>query len=101
MAMPQLALHFLGSPYLLLNDEGVTLSHQKAVALLAYLAVTHQRFTRTALADLFWPDYSASDARAGVRRMIWVINNSLGRDWLETDQQTVPPQRRTDATTRS
>jgi DNA-binding SARP family transcriptional activator len=61
--MTQLELHFLGSPYLLLDGENVTLSHQKAVALLAYLTVTGQRQTRSALADLLWTEYEASEAR--------------------------------------
>lgn len=91
--MTQLALHFLGAPRLELGGKAVSLSHHKATALLAYLAVTGQRHTRAALAALLWPDHDAAGARGELRRMIWVLNKSLGQGWLETDQQTVllPP----------
>lgn len=91
--MTRLALHFLGAPRLELDGKAVSLSHHKATALLAYLAVTGQRHTRAALAALLWPDHDPAGARGELRRMIWVINKSLGQGWLETDQQTVllPP----------
>ena len=92
--MPELALYFLGAPRIKLNSETVSLSYHKAVALLAYLGVTGQPHTRQALAALLWPDDDPAAARAGVRRMLWVLNKSLGSGWLEVDQQTVmlPPQ---------
>ncbi len=91
--MTRLALHFLCAPRLELNGKAVSLSHHKATALLAYLAVTSQRHTRAALAVLLWPDHDPAGARGELRRMIWVINKSLGQGWLATDQQTVllPP----------
>ena len=38
--MSRLALYFLGAPRLELDGEVISLSHHKAVALLAYLGVT-------------------------------------------------------------
>ncbi len=87
--MTQLALYFLGAPRLELDGKAVFLSHHKATALLAYLAVTGQRHTRPALAALLWPGHDAVSARGELRRMIWVVKKSLGQGWLETDQQTV------------
>ncbi|MCB9078872.1 MAG: AAA family ATPase [Anaerolineaceae bacterium] len=87
--MSRLALYFLGTPRIERDDEIISLSHHKALALLAYLAVTRQRHTRQALAALLWPDYDPADARAEVRRMIWVLNKSLGPGWLEVDRQTI------------
>lgn len=91
--MAQLALHFLGAPRLELNGEPISLSHHKALALLAYLAATRQPHTRQALAALLWPDYAPPSARGEVRRMLWVLNKSLGQGWLELDHQMVrlPP----------
>ncbi|MCB0165408.1 MAG: AAA family ATPase, partial [Anaerolineae bacterium] len=87
--MSQLALYFLGTPHLERDGVSITLSHHKATALLAYLAVTRQPHTRQALATLLWPDHDAANGRAGVRRMLWVLNKSLGQAWLEADHETV------------
>lgn len=92
--MSRLALYCLGTPRLELDGEPISLSHHKALALLAYLAVTRQPHTRQALATLLWPDYDPAAARGEVRRMLWVLNKSLGHGWLEVDRETVllPPQ---------
>lgn len=92
--MSRLKLYFLGTPRLKLDGETVSLSHHKALALLAYLVVTRQRHSRQALAALLWPDYDPTTARGELRRMLWVINKSLGSGWLEVDRETVmlPPQ---------
>lgn len=87
--MSGLTLHFLGTPSIELEGAPVSISHSKAVALLAYLAVTQKRYTREALAALLWPDYDLTSARGEVRRMIWVLNKSLGQGWLVADRQTV------------
>ncbi|MCG3207711.1 MAG: hypothetical protein FOGNACKC_01311 [Anaerolineae bacterium] len=94
--MFRLKLYFLGTPRLELDGETVSLSHHKALALLAYLAVTRQRHSRQVLAALLWPDYDPAAARGEVRRMLWVLNKSLGSGWLEVDRETVmlPPQPR-------
>ena len=41
--MTRLALYLLGAPCLELGGEVISLSHHKAMALLAYLGVTRQR----------------------------------------------------------
>lgn len=92
--MSGLTLYFLGTPRIELDGAPVSISHSKAVALLAYLAVTQKRYTRQGLAALLWPDYDSANARGEVRRMVWVLNKSLGKGWLVADRQTVklPPQ---------
>ena len=62
--MPHLALHFLGSPLIELQGVPVVIVRRKAIALLAYLAVTKRRRSREHLANLFWPDGDAAK-RAG------------------------------------
>ena len=46
---------------------------RKAVALLAYLAVTGRPARREALADLLWPEYEPTNARAALRRTLSVL----------------------------
>lgn len=51
--MTHLALSFLGHPAIHLGGVEVSIGRSKAIALLAYLAVTHQRQSRAHLAALF------------------------------------------------
>ena len=65
--MPSYALHLLGSPRLEVDGTPAHIGRRKALALLAYLAVTGQAHTRDALATLLWPEFAAADARAELR----------------------------------
>ena len=68
--MSRLALFLLGSPRIERDGEPVHIPRRKAVALLAYLAVTGQTHRRDALATLLWPEHDQSHARAGLRRAL-------------------------------
>ncbi len=65
--MPRLSLYLLGPPRLELDGEPLDIGRRKAVALMAYLAVTGQGHARDVLATLLWPEYDASRARAALR----------------------------------
>lgn len=81
--MSQLRLHFLGAPIIELDGAPVEMDTRKAVALLAYLAVTGQAHSREALAAFFWPDYDQARAYANLRRTLWTLNKTLGETWLD------------------
>jgi DNA-binding SARP family transcriptional activator len=53
----RLALYLLGPPRLELDGEPIQVSRRKAMALLAYLAVTGQFHSRDSLATFLWPEY--------------------------------------------
>lgn len=84
--MPHLALHFLGSPLIELQGVPVTIVRRKAVALLAYLAVTKRRQQREHLASLFWPDGDAAKRAGSLRSALWELNQSIGDEWLDADR---------------
>jgi len=86
--MSRLALYLLGPPRLELDGELVQISRRKAVALLAYLAVTGGHHSRDSLATLLWPEYDQSRARADLRRTLSVLNRTLGEEWLTADRET-------------
>jgi len=75
--MTKLYLYLLGPPRLELDGAPVHISYRKALALLAYLAVTGQPHSRDSLAALLWPENDQSSARAGLRRML-SINSQPG-----------------------
>ena len=85
--MSQLKLFLFGPPRLERDDEPVDLNLRKAMALLAYLAVSQQHYGRDALAALFWPDDDQRKARANLRRTLSRINTALGKGQLETDRE--------------
>ncbi|MCG3209673.1 MAG: hypothetical protein FOGNACKC_03300 [Anaerolineae bacterium] len=87
--MSQLVISLLGPPQLELNHQPIDLGRRKAVALLAYLAVTAQPHSRDALATLFWPELDQSRARAALRRTLSELNTALAGDWLAADRETV------------
>ena len=85
----RLALYFLGSPQIYLDDALVTAERRKAVALLAYLAVEGGRHTRDSLSALFWPDYDQSKAFANLRHTLWEVQQAVGEGWLLAERETV------------
>lgn len=62
---------------------------RKAVALLIYLAITRQSHRRDTLANLLWPEYDQSHARATLRRTLSALNKALDGNWLQADRDTI------------
>jgi ABC-type oligopeptide transport system substrate-binding subunit/DNA-binding SARP family transcriptional activator len=87
--MSHLALYLLGSPRLELAGQRLEINRRKAIALMAYLAVTGQAHSRDALATLLWPDFDQSRARGALRRTLSTLNTALGGDWLAADRETI------------
>jgi predicted ATPase/DNA-binding SARP family transcriptional activator len=78
----------LGPPQLERDGAPVHISTRKAMALLAFLAVTDQAHSREALATLLWPEYDQARALANLRRSLWVLNKTVGKEWLDVDAET-------------
>ena len=83
-------LRFLGPVQIERGGEPVRgLGSRKALALLAYLAVTGQSHTRDALATLLWPEQDQSRARNSLRGALVTLRKALGEGWLEADRESV------------
>jgi DNA-binding SARP family transcriptional activator len=93
--VPDLELHFLGAPHIQHNRAPVAIGRRKAIALLAYLAVTGQIHSRDVLATLFWPELDQSRARAALRRNLSALGKALDGDWLDADRETISLRRDT------
>ena len=61
---------------------------QKAQALLAYLAVTKQPYSRAKLAGLLWSDFPENRARSNLRDTLLVLRRQLD-DYLDISRQSV------------
>jgi DNA-binding SARP family transcriptional activator/tetratricopeptide (TPR) repeat protein len=84
-----LELALLGTPRVTRAGTDVPLDTRKAVALLAYLAVTAEAQGRDSLAGLLWPDYPQERARAALRRTLSVINTATEGRALEVSRSAV------------
>lgn len=89
MRLAQLKVYLLGAPHIERNGAPVKVDTRKAIALLAYLAVTGASHSRDRLAALFWPDVDESHARAALRRTLSALNAALGGQGLEADREAV------------
>ena len=89
MDTPQLKLRLFGAPLIEVDHVLVEPRRRKAIALLAYLAVTNQHHTRDTLATLLWPEYDQVNARAALRGVLNSLKDVLGDKWLYADRELV------------
>lgn len=87
MSAPNLFL--FGAPRLERDGVPIEVDTRKAIALIAYLAVTRQSHSRDALATLLWEDYDQSRARAALRRTLSVLHTALGAGQLEIEREAI------------
>lgn len=86
--MADLRISLLGTPSILVENQPFDTDRRKAIALLAYLAVTGKTQPRQQLAAFFWPDYDRDSAFAYLRRTLYELNKGLGSGWLLTDRES-------------
>ena len=80
-------LRVLGPPEVLDADENpVSLSHGKPMAVLIYVACASSPVSRDELADLLWPDADRQKGRHSVRQALWVLKNALGDDIFDGNE---------------
>ncbi len=87
MSRPTLVL--FGPPRLERKHVPVPLDTRKALALVAYLAVTRGMHSRDSLAALLWQNYDQSHARGALRRTLSVLHSALGPDQLAIEREAV------------
>src|SRR5262249_21707174 len=87
--MAYLALSFLGPPLVERDGQAIELPARKAVALLAYLAVSVKPQPRDTLAAIFWPDSDQPRARGALRYTLAALRQSIGEGWIVADRNTI------------
>ncbi len=88
--MPHLMVRLFGAPAIEIDGTPVVMSNAKALALLAWLAVTGKPQTRGALAFLLWPDNI--HARTHLRGALLALRRALGDGadrWLDDAGDTL------------
>jgi len=84
-----LHFHFLGAPRLDKHNRALHLDTRKAIALAAYLALTHTAHERDELAAFFYPDADTSHARAALRRTLSSLKTALAENILDVERETL------------
>lgn len=88
--MSRLELKLLGPPQVILDGSAVRFELRKAMALLAYLAVTERVHRRDSLVNLLWPELDGKRGGAVLRQVLYCLNKELSKDqWLEVSPETV------------
>src|SRR5574337_658530 len=76
-AAPRLTLRLLGAPEVQCGGMPLALNHQKALALLFYLAATGQAHSRDHLTTLLWSESPTGDARHSLRSTLYRLRQAL------------------------
>jgi DNA-binding SARP family transcriptional activator/predicted ATPase len=84
-----LKLLLLGSPRLERENVPIELERRKALALLAYLAVTAEPQSRDVLATLLWPDKDETQAHAYLRRVLFTLKHALGAEQIAIGRERI------------
>ena len=79
----------LGPPHVERDGRPVTFDTRKAVALLAYLALSDRPRPRDVLAELLWPDGDVEHARGALRRTLSTLRSAIGPDRVEATRDHV------------
>src|SRR5438270_8579157 len=72
-----LSLRLLGVPSIEAGGQSVQLP-AKAIAVLAYLAVTRPTAPRARVIALLWPESGEEAGRKNLRNLLWTIQKALG-----------------------
>jgi DNA-binding SARP family transcriptional activator/tetratricopeptide (TPR) repeat protein len=79
-------LFLLGPPRFQRDDRPVELTSAKAVALLAFLALTRTPQSRDRLLGLLWAESSEEAAHKNLRNTLWAIRKTFGEDLLQVEK---------------
>jgi DNA-binding SARP family transcriptional activator len=89
IAVLRTTILLLGAPHIEHDGVPVEVDTRKAIALVAYLAVTKRSHTRDALAGLLWPEYNQTRSRAALRRTLSSLGKARAEGWLQADREGV------------
>ncbi len=80
-----LRLMLLGEAAVMVDGHPMRVDTRKAVALLAYLAVTQTSASRDQLSAMLWSDAHPERARGALRRTLSVLRQALGDRWVDVE----------------
>lgn len=71
------------------GGKNIELNLKKAMAMIAYLAVTERPQSRDFLAGLLWPESDQTTARSNLRRTLYLIQQKVGDGFLTVSNENL------------
>ncbi|MEQ8674461.1 MAG: NB-ARC domain-containing protein [Aggregatilineales bacterium] len=87
--MSGLKLYLFGTPQLEVEGKTAKIERRKAMAIIAYLALTPQPQSRDILATLLWQESSHNKARAALRSALNALTKIVDTAWIEADRTNI------------
>jgi DNA-binding SARP family transcriptional activator/class 3 adenylate cyclase len=87
--MPHVSLYLLGPPRIEREGTPVQVDTRKAIALLAYVALSREQHRRDTLVTLLWPEADQQHGRAALRRTLYVLRKALDYSVLEANRESI------------
>ncbi|MGE5124081.1 MAG: BTAD domain-containing putative transcriptional regulator, partial [Acidobacteriaceae bacterium] len=87
--MTRLSINLFGSPLIVLDGIPLKISTQRAIPLLAYLAITEKGQTRETLSNLLWSDTTHSLALASLRTTLWRLKSFGLEEWMRFENNEI------------
>ena len=87
--MDGLAISLLGPPRIERDGMPIEIDRQKAVALLAVLALEPWEHARDALAAMLWPEVDRGRGRANLRRALFSLDQALGGGHVHAGRSSI------------
>lgn len=87
--MIETKLFLFGAPRIEQEGKNIELGLRKALALIAYLAVSEQVQGRDFLAGLLWPESDQTTARGNLRRTLYLIQQNVGDGFLTVSKESL------------
>lgn len=85
--MSSVRLRLFGTPIIEVQESVVRFENRKALALLAFLTVTHKSHSRDKIAALLWPDIE--QALAALRTTLWELRKRIGEQYFAATHQDI------------
>lgn len=87
--MTELQVYLFGMPRIEYQGRPVVIERRKALALVAYLALTEQPQSREIIASLLWPDLDHAHGRSALRSTLHALTAAIPLDWIQLDRKTL------------
>ncbi|MBZ0321006.1 MAG: hypothetical protein K8L91_31615 [Anaerolineae bacterium] len=87
--MSDLRVYLLGTPRIEFQGIAVKIERRKALALIAYLALSEQMQSREVIASLLWPDQDEDHARSALRSALRALTKAVEIEWIQADRMTI------------
>jgi predicted ATPase/DNA-binding SARP family transcriptional activator len=87
--MTAIEISLFGPPHITRAGQKFDLGHRKSTALLVYLVVTKQSYSRDLLASLLWPDEETRKSSGNLRRALYRINHLLDSPLLTASHHSI------------